>query len=79
MMIEKVLTQLLEQYQAKHGCLPKTIYVHPVALVALAIYDSAAPVWRGVPVKVKEVKPGGVSTGDLGIAVIDDALRSFDL
>jgi len=76
----KVLSQLVQQYQQRRGRLPDEIVVHPVALAALAIKQSVAPKWNGVPVKCREVKPIAAPTGlKLGITVIEGALRGFDL
>ena len=78
-MNNKILTQMLHQYVNKHNEWPGTIYIHPVALVALSIEESVAPVWAGIPVKVQEIQPGAPHTGSLGISVVDGALRSFDV
>lgn len=78
-MKKKVLSQLVEQFQQRHQCLPTEIVIHPVALAALALKQSVAPKWNGIPVKcrdVKEAKPGGPK---LGITVVGGALRGFDL
>ena len=75
----KILTQMLAQYTARHDRMPGAICVHPVALVALALKESIAPVWAGIPVRVREIQPGGPHTGSLGISIIDGALRSFDV
>lgn len=54
--------------------------VHPVALAALALKQSVAPKWKGVPVRCREVKPVAKPTGTkMGVTVIDGVLRNFDL
>jgi hypothetical protein len=76
----KVLTQLVEQYRQRHQRLPEQIVVHPVALATLAIKQSIAPKWNGIPVKCREIKPTiKPDSTKLGITVIDGALRAFDL
>lgn len=76
----KVLSQLVAQYQARHQRLPDEIVVHPVALAALALKQSVAPMWKGVPVRCREVKPVTKPTGTkMGVTVIDGVLRNFDL
>jgi hypothetical protein len=79
-MKQKVLSQLVQQFQARHQQLPEEIAIHPVALAALAIKRSVAPKWNGIPVKCREVKPTDKPTGRvLGVTVVDGALRGFDL
>lgn len=79
-MKKKVLSQLVQQFQSKHHRLPEQIVVHPVALAALAIKQSVAPKWNGIPVKCREVKPGEVKEAkSMGVTVVDGALRAFDL
>ena len=76
----KLLSQLVAQYQARHQRLPDEIVVHPVALTALALKQSVAPTWKGVPVRCREVKPVLKPTGTkLGVTVVESALRGFDL
>jgi hypothetical protein len=62
---ELLLSKLLEQFKAAHGgALPEKIVVEPVALVALGLKKSVAPMWQGVPVECREMskeearKPG---------------------
>ena len=55
---EKLLTQMVAQFRARHGHNPETICIHPIALAALTLANSVAPVWEGIPVKVEEVNPG---------------------
>lgn len=59
--------------------MPEEIIVHPVALAALALKQSVAPKWNGIPVKCREVKPGKGEGKKLGVTVVDGALRAFDL
>jgi len=73
---EKVLTQMVEKFREKHGKLPARIVVAPVALVALGLKKSVAPVWEGIPVECrlfrkKEVvaAAGGVPVVSLGVFV----------
>ena len=75
-----MLSQFLYQFQQKHQCLPTEIVIHPVALAALAIKQSVAPKWQGIPVKCQEIEPGAESTGNrMGVTVVEGALRAFDL
>lgn len=75
-----MLTRLISQFQEKHHRLPEEIVVHPVALAALAIKQSVAPKWNGIPLKCREIKPGAsLNPTKLGITVVDSALRGFDL
>lgn len=78
---EKVLTLLVNQFKARHdGKMPKEIVVHPVAVAALALKQSVAPRWNGIPVSCREIKPEKQSNGvSLGITVYDGALRGFDI
>lgn len=70
----------MEQFRARHSRLPEEIVVHPIALAALAIRRSVAPMWNGIPVKCRDVKPINKPVGNrLGITIISGALRSFDL
>jgi hypothetical protein len=75
----KVLTQLVKQFTERHNRLPDEIVIHPVALAALAIKQSVAPLWNGIPVKCREVKPAKAGTRKLGVTIVDGALRGFDL
>jgi hypothetical protein len=64
---------MIEQFaSANQGRQPEKIIVEPLALVALGLKQSVAPVWHGVPVECRDiersevVKPG---TGNaLGVA-----------
>jgi hypothetical protein len=80
---EKVLTLLVNQFKARHGGkAPKEIVVHPVALAALALKQSVAPRWNGIPVSCREIKPKPESQSDganLGITVYEGVLRGFDI
>lgn len=75
-----MLSQLVDQFEKRHQRPPDEIIVHPVALVALALKQSVAPKWRGIPVTCLEVKPRAKSSGrKLGITVLNGALTGFDL
>jgi len=76
----KVLTQLVNQFKERHNHPPDEIVIHPIALAALAIKQSVAPLWNGIPVKCREIKPDAkASNRKLGITVVAGALRGFDL
>ena len=78
--MKPVLTQLVNQFEKRHQRLPSEIVVHPVALTSLALKKSVAPMWSGIPVRCRVVKPVADPTKlKLGITVIDGALRGFDL
>lgn len=74
-----LLSQLINQFEAKHGKKPTEIVVHPVALAALAVKGSLAPKWNGIPVSCAEVAPTRKNSNRLGITVVRGALRGFDL
>ncbi len=77
---EKVLTLLVNQFKTRHGGkTPKEIVVHPVALAALALKQSIAPRWNGIPVVCREVEPEKIGGENLGITVYDGVLRGFDI
>lgn len=79
-MNDKLLTQMVEQYRAKHGKAPATIFLHPLALAALALKESVSPRWQGIPVKVTDKLAPTASTGrGLGVYIFDGVVRSFDL
>lgn len=78
-MKKKVLSLLVNQFQERHQRLPEEIVVHPIALTALALKQSVAPKWNGIPVKCREIKPGKGEGKKLGVTVVDGALRAFDL
>lgn len=79
-MEKNVLNLLIQQYQKRRNRLPDEIVVHPVALAALALKESVASVWQGIPVKCREIKPVANPTGlKLGVTVLKGALRGFDL
>lgn len=77
----KILTQLANQYLARHGKLPEAIVVHPIALAALTVKQSIAPLWGGVPVICRDIKPAECTgkSSKLGITVVDGVIRSFDM
>ena len=83
-MKKKILSQMVEQYQQRHQCLPEKILVHPLALVALGIRRSVAPVWNGVRVECREVSPKEGKKGGRCLGVYLEArgretsLVSFD-
>lgn len=60
-----ILTKMVDQFKTAHeGKAPTEIVVEPVALVALGLKKSVAPMWQGVKVTCREmerrevVKPG---------------------
>lgn len=70
----------MNQFKERHQRLPDEIVVHPVALAALALKQSVAPLWNGIPVKCCEIKPDAkASNRKLGITVVNGALRGFDV
>lgn len=76
----KVLTLLVNQFKERHQRLPDEIIIHPVALAALALKKSIAPLWNSIPVRCRVVKPSAKSsTRKLGVIVVDGTLRGFDL
>lgn len=50
---KSILSLMVEEFQRKHGRLPDKIVVAPVALMALGIKKSLAPLWDGVPVECR--------------------------
>jgi hypothetical protein len=53
---------MVRRFLAVHGRLPDKIVVAPVALVALGLKQSVAPVWEGVPVECRLFHSEEVST-----------------
>lgn len=52
-----LLSKLIKQFKEAHGgALPDRIVVEPVALVALGLKRSAAPVWEGIKVECREIE-----------------------
>lgn len=80
-MKEKILSQMVQQFRAKHSRLPAHILIDPLALVVLSKRRSVAPTWNGIPVECREVKPvpakGTVDA--LGVCLWEDTLRSVDV
>jgi len=52
---EKVLSQLLNQFEAKHKRRPARIVVTPLAALALAVKRSLRPIWQDIPVECREI------------------------
>jgi len=77
----KVLTKMVQQYETRHGGLPQKIVATPLALAALAIKASAAPLWNGIPVESREIQTEEVvrSGPNLGLDLDGAQLVSFDL
>lgn len=50
----KILTLLLDQFRQKHRHDPKKVIVSPLAMAALSLRRSVAPVWSGLPVECHE-------------------------
>lgn len=78
----KILTQMVDQFQARHQRLPEQILVDPVALVVLGYRRSVAPKWKGISVKCRELtRPRKKAEAPNTLAVIAHGgqLRSFDL
>lgn len=85
--MQRILSQLLEQFKQKHGKAPQEIVVAPAALASLALKKSAKSKIDGVSLTCRlfspgEVLPPGKGTR-LGVFVHNDAgdltLRSCDL
>lgn len=80
----KILSQMVDQYQRRHQKLPEKIVIHPLALVALGIRRSVAPMWNGIRVECREISPadGKRSGNQLGVYLEANrrgaALVSFD-
>lgn len=51
----KILSLMLQQFRQKHRRNPKHLVVVPLAMLALAIKQSLAPEWEGIPVVCREV------------------------
>ena len=67
----KLLSQLVEQFRAKHNRMPTRILIDPLALVSLGLRRSVAPFWNGIPVECREVSPAkpGSTPMALGVCV----------
>lgn len=56
-----LLTRMVKQYEDAHqGRKPEKIVVEPLALVALGIKRSVAPIWQGVQVECREIEKSEV-------------------
>jgi hypothetical protein len=44
---------MVDHFRRRHGFAPHKIVVAPVALLALGLKQSAAPVWDGVPLECR--------------------------
>lgn len=77
--MKKLLTKMVEQFREAHeGGVPDRIVVEPVALVALGIKRSVAPVWNGIPVECREIKADEAVAPGSGkkLAVVYDPVAS---
>lgn len=52
-----LLSKMVDQFRARHARFPSKIIVDPLALVALGIKKSIAPMWNGIPVECHEGMP----------------------
>ena len=59
---QKILTLMVQKFREKHGRAPDRIVVAPVALLALGLKHSAAPVWDGVPLECRLFGEGEIVT-----------------
>lgn len=59
---QKVLTGMVQKFSERHGRPPEKIVVAPVALVALGLRKSIAPVWNDVPVECRLFRDGEVAS-----------------
>lgn len=74
-----LLTKLVNQFKASHqGQPPVEIVVEPVALVALGLKKSVAPMWQGVKVTCREMSKEEVRKPGQGtrLAVLLDTTSS---
>jgi hypothetical protein len=74
----RLLTRLVNQYKENHnGQEPEKIVVEPLALVALGIKKSVAPVWNGLKVECREIEKKDVAMPKEGtmLGVILDTAR----
>ena len=81
-MKEKLLTQMVRQFQERHQRPPSRIYVDPLAAVVLVARRSVAPVWNGIPVEFREVDETVAPKKEanvLGVCLLDDGLRAVDI
>jgi len=77
----KLLSQMVEQYQRRHNCLPKKIVLTPLAMTGLAVKRTVGPVWNGVPVECREITSDDVVASGpcLGLDLDGNQLVSFDI
>jgi len=68
-MKKKILSEMVDQYQQRHHKLPEKIVIHPLALVALGIRRSVAPVWNGIQVECREISPAEGKKGGTRLGV----------
>jgi hypothetical protein len=80
-MRKKLLTEMVEQFQAKHRVVPRRIVVTPPALTVLALRRSVAQWWAGIPVECREIASGELASSGtrLGVDVKGDHVVAFDL
>ncbi len=78
---KKLLSEMVEQFQAKHRVVPRRIVVTPPALTVLALRRSAAPMWAGIQVECREIAASELTSSGtrLGVDVLDDHVVAFDL
>ena len=53
----KLLSQMVDQFRARHNRLPSRIVIDPLALVSLGLRRSVAPFWSGIPVECRDISP----------------------
>ncbi len=52
---DAVLSLMVDQFHQRHKRKPEKVVLAPLALLALAVKGSLAPVWNGIPVESREI------------------------
>lgn len=74
-----LLSKMVNQFKEAHGgALPQRIVVEPVALVALGLKKSVAPLWQGIKVQCQEISEAQVRKPGQGtsLAILLDSKTS---
>jgi hypothetical protein len=50
-----VLSQMVDQFRQRHQRPPDKVVLAPLACLALAVKQSLAPTWNGIPVECREI------------------------
>jgi len=51
-----ILSQMVDQFRARHNRKPEKIVIAPLACLALAVKQSLAPTWQGIAVECRDME-----------------------